>query len=87
MPHYRVFIVDDDDRVVRARDLATLDHESVVDKINRADEHLQRAKQCMLISTLASSGATKAAYMRLAELYRALAAEEAMLNGTQLPPS
>ena len=85
MPLYRVFIVDDDDHVVRARDLATLDHELIVDQVTQADEHLQSAEECMLIARLTSSGATKAAYLRLAELYRTLAAEEATLSGAQLP--
>ena len=85
MPHYRVYIVGDDDHVVRARDLATLDHESVVDEVNQPGAHLQRAKECALIAKLASSGATRASYLRMAELYRQIAAEEELLSTEQVP--
>jgi hypothetical protein len=46
---------------------------------------LQRAKECALIAKLASSGATRASYLRMAELYRRLAAEEATLSSEPLP--
>jgi hypothetical protein len=51
----------------------------------RAEEFLKRAEECVLISRLATSDDAKAAYLRMAELYRQLAAEEAKLKGSGLP--
>jgi hypothetical protein len=48
-------------------------------------EFLKRAEECVLISRLATSESAKAAYSRMAELYRQLAEEEAKLKGSGLP--
>jgi hypothetical protein len=51
----------------------------------KAAELLGRAEECDLIAKLATTDENKAAYLRMAELYRQLAAEESKLKGSGLP--
>ena len=50
-----------------------------------AEIFLERAEECLLIAKLATTDEAKAAYTRMAELYRKLAAEEKNLTGSGLP--
>jgi hypothetical protein len=50
----------------------------------RAAEQLEHAEECLRIAALLPDE-SGAAYLRMAELYRALAAEEIKLQGSGLP--
>ena len=47
----------------------------------KAAEFLERAEECELIAKLATTDEAKAAYIRMAELYRQLSGEESKLDG------
>jgi hypothetical protein len=56
-----------------------------VEHAKKAEEFLARAEECELIAKLATTDEAKAAYIRMAELYRQLSAEERKLTGSGLP--
>lgn len=51
----------------------------------KAAEFLERADECELIAKHATTDENKAAYYRMAVLYRQLAVEEKSLTGSGLP--
>jgi hypothetical protein len=51
----------------------------------RSEELLKKAIECELISRLANTDENKHAYLKMAELYRALAEQESKLKGSGLP--
>jgi hypothetical protein len=56
-----------------------------VEHAKKAAEFLERAEECELIAKLATTDESKAAYIRMAQLYRQLSAEESKLTGSGLP--
>ena len=51
----------------------------------RAEEYLTRAEECALASKVAATDEAKVIYMKMAELFHALAEQESKLMGSGLP--
>jgi hypothetical protein len=58
---------------------------ATVEHLKKAKELQERAEECELIAKLATTDENKAAYLRMAELYRRLSDEERRLKGSGLP--
>ena len=70
-----------EDGVIRARSPEPRDCEAAVKSARCEDEYLKRADECVEMSNLLPS--LRASYLRMADLYRELAADEALLRGVR----